>query len=265
MTLPLVTKTLDELPAAVQEMYDKQEDGTFKLRVAGLEEERKSYKQKVDEFRENNIKLRKAQEDLDKKIRDYEERYKDVDPDDYRKIKEQSQLQKDKELIDKGKIDELIGEHTKRMKADYENQVIALQKQVESGKGKFVELMDALKREKIDNQVQLYVNKLGIPIAGGAMFDVINRARQVFSMDDDFNAVALDTNGGKIPGRDGITPLTIEEWSKSLPTDYPYYFQVSEGMNSIGSRSSHSGTDLSKIKDPRQRVSMFRNSQKKVG
>jgi len=63
---------------------------------------------------------------------------------------------------------------------------------------------------KIDNQVHLEVNKLGIQIAPGAMDDIVMRARKTFTMDDDFTAVALDVNGGKVPGKDGITPLSIK-------------------------------------------------------
>jgi len=262
MTIQLVVDSLEGLEDPVQALYEHQEDGKYRLKVSGLEEERKGLKSKVDEFRQNNIQLRTAQEDLQKKLKELQERYDGIDPEKVKEMQQKEMESKDKELLDQGKLDDVIAERTKRMKADYENQIAALQKQIQEKASSANSIVEALKSEKIDNQVQLYVNKLGLPIAPSAMDDIISRARSVFSMDDDFVAVALDKNNGKIPGKDGITPLTIEEWAQSLPKDFPYYFAKSDGGQSRGS-GDRGFVDYSKM-DARSRVTAFRNKNRKT-
>ena len=68
-------------------------------------------KGKLDEFRGNNVTLMKDMDDLTNK-------FKNVDLDQYADMMQKQLDQKDKKLIDDGKIDELVEERTKRIQAD---------------------------------------------------------------------------------------------------------------------------------------------------
>src|SRR6478609_4349648 len=93
-----VVKDLEIVPETMRHFYVKTDEGEYRLNAAGLVK-----KEKLDEFRENNIRLTRTNEELVTK-------YKDVDLDEYRAMKEAQQKQKDKKLIDEGKVDELVNE-----------------------------------------------------------------------------------------------------------------------------------------------------------
>ena len=70
------------------------------------------------------------------------------------------------------------------------------------------------------------------------MKDVLARARGVFTLDNDGNPVAKDSEGKVILGADGVKPLAVKEWSHSLVEEAPYLFEGSSGGGANGSDGS---------------------------
>jgi hypothetical protein len=57
---------------------------------------------------------------------------------------------------------------------------------------------------------------------------VLLRAKSAFTIKDG-KAVSLDAEGKVVYGTDGTTPLSVEEWTKSLQTAAPHLFLGSTG------------------------------------
>ncbi len=68
----------------------------------------------------------------------------------------------------------------------------------------------------------------------GAADDIILRAKGVFTLNDEGEAVAVDKDGSALLGKDGKTPLTPHEWAESLKDVAPHLWPQAEGTNAGG-------------------------------
>ena len=109
---------LEGLPDGVAEFYNQTENG-YELAVDGLVP-----KDTVDQFRDNNIKLQKDNAKLSKSLQS-------IDVDKYNELVQKEQRIKDQELIDAGKVDELVHQRTERVRTDLEAQMNAFREQAE--------------------------------------------------------------------------------------------------------------------------------------
>lgn len=224
--LKLILDSLEGLSEEVKKLY-VEKDGKFHLGVEGA-----VAKQKLEEFRDNNIKLMKELEEMKQKL----ETFKDIDVTKYNDAMKKLEGIKDKKLLDDGRIQELLDTKTGRMKQDYETQIDALgksnaelDKQVNGFKKRLAEIT-------IDNTIQINVTSLSAKTAKGAMEDIIARGRRIFAMDHETNiAVARNPEtGNPIFGKDATTPITIKEWVEDLPTSAPHFFEGSAGSGGVG-------------------------------
>lgn len=179
------------------------------------QEEHDGLKAKLDEFRTNNVKLMKD-------IASLQSQFDGVDISDYREMVKSRDEQKDKKLIDSGKIDELLDERTKRMREDH-NKVT----------GKMEEENSILTRQlegiTIDNAIRDQAIKHGI--ASTAIQDVILRAKVLFKLKDG-KATPFDSDGNVVFASGASTPMSIEEWMKGLTVEAPHLFAPSNGAGS---------------------------------
>src|SRR4051812_26871123 len=105
MALKARVDSLDGVPEALHGMYAAQDGGGFVLQVEGMVPSAK-----LAEFRDNNTTLRRQVEDLTKK-------FDGIDPDKFRELSDKAAKERDKKLIDAGKVDELVAERVAAMKA----------------------------------------------------------------------------------------------------------------------------------------------------
>jgi len=216
--------SLDNVPEALQDHY-VEKDGSYILGVSGMVD-----KSKVDDFRENNVKLMKKMESL-------ESSYGKIDLDEYEKLRSVARRQKDKKLIDAGKVEELVEERTKRMKEEYEEQIKGLSTQNETYNRQLEGLV-------IDNAVRELSAKEGALATAGE--DILLRARSAFKLVDG-QATPHDTNGHVIYGADGVTPMAVNEWMKGLTQSAPHLFATSTGSGSQhGNRSNSEGRTVTR-------------------
>jgi len=221
--LKLIIDTLDGLSEEVQKLYVKKEDEKFHLDVDN------PFKTQVAEFRTNNIALLKDKEKLTADLL----KFKDIDPSKAKDALEKLQLIADKELIGKGKIEELLTQRTERMKQNYDNQIAAMNTSKDELTINIKGLKEKLSVVTIDNAIQMAVSEDAVPVKG-AMSDIISRGRSVFSLDDKGGVVALDDKGGIRYSKDGSNSLSIKEWAQNLSTDAPFLFEPSDGVGSKG-------------------------------
>ncbi len=229
LKLMLAKAEYDGLPDAIKALYSVAGDGNFHLQV----EEDEGAKTKLDEFRTNNIALLKEKEQLEKKLQSM------GDPAEIEKMKKKLQEIDDKQMIEAGKLDELLAQRTDRMRTDYENQINQLKGALDERDKKLGATNQRLSEVLIDGEITRAVNDVGV-VRKDAIIDVIARGRRTWTLDESGNPVPQE-NGKLLYGTDGKGPLTFKEWAQALVTQAPFLFEASGGGGAAG------GADRTKI------------------
>jgi len=212
MALKFEVESLDTVDEAFRSLYTEQ-NGKFVLGVEGVVP-----KTKLEEFRTTNVDLKRQLEDVNKK-------FKDIDPELYAQLTSEHQKIKDKQLIDAGKIDELVEERVKQLRTTLEGQTTEY-------KTKYEGTRTRLEKVLIDNEVSRFAVEAGC--VDTALDDIVLRARTMFRLNDQDQAVAME--GDKvIYGADGLTPLSVKDWMAGLVKKAPHLFKQSSGGGAGGS------------------------------
>ena len=194
---------LEDVEENLRQYYKQGQDGVFYLDVDGA-----VAKERLDEFRNNNV-------DLTKKL----EAFKGVDPAKIQEMLENERKIAEKKLIDAGDIDGLIAQRISAMKSDHETAINDLTKQLSMSNRQLETLL-------IDNSVREVANKIGV--VPSAVDDVLLRAKTVFKVESGA-PVAKDSNGNIVYGKDGTNPINISEWLGGLKDKAPHLFGASAG------------------------------------
>jgi hypothetical protein len=234
MALKFVLDNIDDLDDSVKALYSKHTDGKFYLDVDGAVS-----KSKVDEFRDNNISLKQQIEELTDK-------YGNIDLDKYQELMDKAALDDGKKRITMDKVDEIVSERTTAMKEEHENQLSALTSARDG-------LSDQLNGLLIDGAVRSAA--LESKVRTAALEDVVLRAKQTFKVVDG-KAVAHDSEGKVLYGKDGSNPLSTSEWIGGLKTSAPHLFETSSGGGAGGGTKTpvKPGQDTSQM-SPLQKIS----------
>lgn len=226
--LKLILESLDGVEENVKGLYRKGQDGKFYLDT----EEDANTKKRLDEFRENNIKLMKDKEELEKKL-------KDVDPVKYKEMLAKIQAIEDKQMIEAGKLDELVNQKTERMRIEYDNHIKELTAAIELKDKEILSGHTRLSEVLIDSELTKALTKIG-GVRAGAMEDLIARGRRMWALID---GKPVPKEGDRIIyGKDGKEMLTFDEWAKIQTETAPYFFESSSGSGSHGSQQQQSGS-----------------------
>lgn len=182
----------DAMPEDIKKEYTASGDG-YTLSVEGAVD-----KSKLDEFRANNQQLN---EKLSK--------FSGVNLDEWNTLKELERKAKDKELIDAGKIDELLDQKVSVIKSDYENQLSAVNSKLEIAEGNTSKLLN---KYEIDGAAMKAITENKIrPEAADAVSALV---KSKFILENGV-AVSKDDKGNIIAGANGN--LTISEFVASQP------------------------------------------------
>lgn len=206
-----VLDSLDGIEETHKAFYKKNEDGKYYLQVDGVAD-----KTKVDEFRSSNIDLRQQMETIQAK-------FKNVDLDQYQEMLKQANDQRDKKLIDAGKIDELVEERVGSMRTE-------MQKTIDGLTGTNQGLTGQLEKHLVDGAISSAAAKAG---AKGEAIDVLSLlARQTFKLHE---GAAVPFDGDKVVyGKDGTAPKTVTEWITEMQEVRPFLFEQSSGGGGQG-------------------------------
>lgn len=218
MPLNFVVDTIDSVPEAFRSEYVQSDDGKFRLNVPGVVP-----KERLDEFRNNNVTLRRDLEGLQTK-------YKDIDLDKYQTWAEREQSQKDRRLIDAGKVDELVAERVTGMKTEFEGKIKGL---TDEGAGLKTRLQTLL----IDGALKDTAIAAGV--VPSAIEDVVLRGQRVFRLDEKGEAAAFQ--GDKPIYGKTSEPLSMKEWLAGLADNAPHLFKPSQGGGSQNQGGNNGG------------------------
>ncbi len=210
MSLKFSVDTLDGVPAEFHSLY-AEKDGKFTLQVDGAVP-----KARLDEFRNSNVTLKQQNEAL-------AAQFDGIDPEVARDLISRAQKEKDKKLIDAGKVDELVEQRVAAMRADNDKIMKALTAERDGAKTQLEGLL-------IDGALRDAAAKAGVRPT--AIDDVLLRGRQTFKVVD--GKAAAFKGDEQLFGKDS-QPLNVAEWVGGLSEAAPHLFEpVASGAGSKG-------------------------------
>lgn len=231
MGLKAVVDSVDDLSEDVKSLYTKDTvTNKFNLQVDGFVP-----KNKLDEFRDNNIALTN---DL-KKFTDL-----GINIDDIKKAKETQRKLEEKQLMDAGEIDKVVQNRVAGLKTEYETKLTDTESKLNKSNNQLSILM-------IDNAARKSATDSGV--LGSAVDDVLLRVRNIFAIKD--GKVVAERDGQVVYGKDGVNSLSITEYVGSLKESASHLFESSKGTGSQGGGGNRGGSDTSKL-SATQKISM---------
>ena len=243
MALKYKYTTKEEIPADQVALYVERE-GAFYLDAEGVTD-----KVKADEMRNHNIELRKQLEERDA-------RFAGIDPDEVRKLAAEKERL---ELIAQGhkpeEIEKLVTDRLKGLKADWDKQFSVVTAERDS-------LNTRLTSIQIDQGVITVATKRGLRPT--ALQDITARARSVFSLVNGLPQ-AFEADGKTVRyGRDGITPMTLEEWVDAQVADAPHLFESNAGGGAASNGAGGAAGSQRSVKNPYRKDSWNLTEQMKL-
>ncbi len=230
MALPVMISKLEDVDESVRELYIEDTEGEGYI----LDLDDSSYKSKLDEFRKNNRKLHNAQQAAKKEM----EKYKGIDPEKWAEAQERlKELDKLEEqgLLKDGDVEKVVEKRTATMRSEYEQQVKSMKESLAALEDERNKLRGKLGNTLIETTFRQAVDKVG-RLRPGAFTDVVGRARQNWTVDEEGQLTAKDLFNEK------GDPMTPEEWSSRLLRDAPYLFEEGQGGGASGGKKG-SGAD----------------------
>ena len=215
MPLKFKFKTKDEIPAENQALYAEREGG-WVLDVDGAVE-----KTKLDEFRNTNVALLKERDDLKK-------RYEGIDPDAVKALADEKRQIEEAQQLKAGEVEKVVENRIKGVKADLEKQIATLTTERDAMTGRLTSI-------QIDQGVLTVATKRGLRPT--AIPDITARARNIFRL---VNGVptAFEPDGRTLSyGKDGLTPMTLEEWVDAQVSEAPHLFESNAGGGAASNAS----------------------------
>ncbi len=208
MALKFKFKTKEEIPAEHVSLYVERE-GAWILDAEGVVD-----KSKLDEFRNSNATLTKERDDLKK-------RFEGIDPDEVRRLAEEKEKL---ELQAKGhkpeEIEKVVEGRLKNAKSEWDKQLAAVTTERDA-------LNSRLTAIQIDQGVTTVATKRGLRPT--AIPDITSRARGVFRLVNGL-PTAFESDGKTVRyGKDGITPMTLDEWIDTQVSEAPHLFESNSG------------------------------------
>jgi hypothetical protein len=200
-----------------------------------LDAEGDASKAKLDEMRNHNIELRKQLEERDA-------RFAGIDPDEYRRLAEEKRkLELQAQGHKPEEIEKLVTDRLKGLKADWDKQFAAVTSERDS-------LNTRLTSIQIDQGIITVATKRGLRPT--AIPDITARARTVFKLVNGAPQ-AFEPDGKTVRyGKDGISPMTLEEWVDAQVSDAPHLFESNAGGGAAGNGAGGAAGSQRSVKNP---------------
>ena len=218
--------TLEGLDTTIAALYSKADDGKYYAQVEGA-----VAKERLDEFRTNNINLTRDLETARAESGSWKTKYDDL----------KANAPKKDDYVLKTDVDDMVNTRVATMKEEHD---AALKERDDKLANQDTQLSSLL----IDSAVRRAATEH--KVLDTAVDDVILRAKMSFKVEDG-KAVAYDDKGNVVYGKDGSTPQSIGEWVESLKGSAGHLFEGSQGSGAY--HHHQSSADMSKM-SPLQKI-----------
>ena len=223
MALKFKVKSKDEIPAGLETHYVER-DGAWVLDADGVAD-----KSKLDEFRANNIAL-------SNQLAEHQKRFEGIDPDEVRRLSDEKHRLEEAQQLKAGETEKVVEARVAAVRGDLQKQVSVLTSERDALNSRLVTI-------QIDQGVVAAASKRGLRAT--AIPDITSRARSVFRL---VNGVptAFEADGQTVRvGKDGTTPMNLEEWIEAQVSDAPHLFESNAGSGAAGNGSGGAGGNRS--------------------
>lgn len=232
--LPLVADKIDDIPEPQRTLYVEKE-GKFHLDVEGGED--------TAGLKSALQKERDAAKESKRILTELQTRFSGIDPDKVKAMMKRLESDGEAALIAEGKIDEVINKRSEKLKEELEKQV----KQAAIETAAANKRADKFSQRVLDNHIRMAATKAGLH--QHAIEDALFRARSMFSLNEEGDAVQVAADGTTVFGKDGKTPFSPAEWLEGMKETAPHWFPAgsSGGGANGGNRGGKGGKDLSHL------------------
>jgi len=172
-------------------------------------------------------------------LADFAKQFEGIDPVKTRELLAKFDGQDEAALIAAGKIDEVIDRRMAKKMSAVDAQLAEARAQ---GSGA-LEVASAFMGRVLDNHVRAAAAKAGMH--AGAVEDALLRARGIFSVDDEGNAVSFEGEDDEetvVLGADGKTPYSVDEWVTEMKKKSPHWFPASASGGGAGGGKNSGGS-----------------------
>lgn len=168
----------------------------------------------------------------------YREKYAGLDPDNARKAIDKLRDDEERALVAKGDIDGLVKRRLDETVNRYTGQLTAKEKEVAEAMKVANARAEKIRELTVDRELAEAAAKAGVHPA--AIPDLLNRARRVFTVNDEGKIQCVDGNGIAVNEQDG-KPRTPGTWVEALKAEAPHFFPGSSGAGSRGNTTPGGG------------------------
>jgi hypothetical protein len=229
MSLKFKYEKSEEVPAELAGHYTEQ-NGAWLLNVEGAVE-----RARLEEVRTTNASLAKERDEIKK-------RFEGIDPEEVRKLGDEKRRLEEAQQLKAGEVEAVLEKRVKAARGELEKQISNLTSERET-------LTQRLVSIQIDQGVLAAATKRGLRAT--ALPDITARARNVFRLVNGI-PTAFEADGQTVrPGKDGFTPMTLEEWIDGQVSEAPHLFEANAGAGAAGDMASGgAGTRNRSMRNP---------------
>lgn len=254
MALPATIDRVEDLPELVREHY-VQRDGKWTLTLLSAEDH--------TGLRTALDSERRLRRDAETGLSSFKTKYEGIEPDEVVTLRQTVASFKDKQVYDASGLEELVARRTHEHTLAHARQMAAKDRELNAEKAQREAAQLLWKRDRIE--AGLMEGALAAGISGsGRLLDAKSRGVSIFTdVDNDGKVIARDGEEIKY-GKDGVTPYSPKEFYLNLKNDpeaQHLWVPSSGGGASQHHANGAGGIDYSKIADPTERLTAFRQAQ----
>ncbi|UVM02298.1 hypothetical protein LOY41_12220 [Pseudomonas atacamensis] len=175
------------------------------------------------------------------KLTQFETQFEGIDIDAVKGLLSRAGQDEETKLLTEGKVDEVFNRRTERLRGDYDKQLKTVTARAEKAEAFAAKFQGKVLGDSVR----------GAALKAGALpeatDDIILRAKGVFSLNEEGEAVAVDEDSQVILGKDGKTPLTPLEWAESLRESAPHLWPRASGTQAPGGGSGQAAFKRSEM------------------
>jgi hypothetical protein len=225
-------KTKAEVPAALAEFYVEHE-GAWVLDVED--------RGRLAEFRTNNRTLKAKSEAAEAELAALRARFDGVDPDEAKKGAAERQALIEQQQLKAGEIEKVMAVRVSAARAEADKLAAAANQRLAQVEARLAETL-------IDKGVMTLATKRGLRPT--AVPDITSRARQAVRLVDGVPVVFEGDGQTRQAGKDGVSPMTLEEWIETQASDAPHLFETNAGSGAAGNIPGGNGGFRQTVKNP---------------
>ena len=250
MSLQVKVDSLESVDENLRSHYEKKTDDSGK-EFYSLNVDLSEQKNKVNEFRNNNNLLKGENERLTKETSELKQqvselnsqyaKFKDVDIDKLNQFQKSLTEKKEAELLAKGDVDGIIANRVAGMKKGFEDELVVKNETIKRLTGELDNVRASISDMTIDTNLISAINQTGVKVREGAMPDLTNRAKGIWKLEESGQLRAYDGEKPVFSAKDGVTPISMNEWLMGYTNQASHLFEASQGAGSTGAKKMVNG------------------------